>query len=242
MVTAHAADAAQTAAWDDGIYLPSEVSSYLLVTMPAEQHPPTSRRIMRWIRAGLVAPERKDAPGRDIVITFEDLVTCQAVTLLREAGFSLEAIRKTETYFAEHYGTLKPFAHRDFWHAKPDMFGLVDGQFVSGSSGGQITLEFLARWLRPLNARLGFSQESGRADYWQPGRGISLRPTVQFGQPCLEGTRIPTGAIWSYVHAGDSPEFIARAYGLRVDDVERAVRWEERRRAKLDASTAVPAG
>src|SRR5947208_12007996 len=99
----------------DGMYSPTEVSSYLLVTLPAQMGPPTSRRIFRWIRAGLVAPGRREQAGRDLVINFDDLVTCQAITILRAAGFSLEGIRRTEAFFSREYRLAKPFADRRFW-------------------------------------------------------------------------------------------------------------------------------
>src|SRR4051794_38518145 len=34
----------------------------------------TSRHLIRWIRKGLALDELKDIPGRELVITFEDLV------------------------------------------------------------------------------------------------------------------------------------------------------------------------
>lgn len=225
----------------DGIYLPLEASGYLLATMPMEAHPPTSRRIIRWIRHGLVAPERRDTPGRELTITFEDLVTCQAVTVLREAGLSLDDVLRAERYFASLFGTARPFAHHDFWYSGSDVFGRVDGVLVAGSKNGQIAFNFIESWLARLNRSLGFSETSHQANCWQPVDGVTLRPNVQLGQPCVEGTRIPTSAIWSYVVAGDSPTFIANAYGLEVGQVERAVAWEERVRAALEPTAEVSA-
>jgi uncharacterized protein (DUF433 family) len=224
-----------------GIYSLSEVASYLLVTMPAEQHPPTRRRILRWIRHGLVAPERHSQSGRDVVLDFGDLVTCQAITILGEAGFGLSDIVEAERYFAERLGIARPFAHRTFWHSGRDGSWQLRGRLVSDNKAGQIAGEFLARWLTAQTLHLGFAEGSGKADSWRPVERISLKPAIQFGQPCIDGTRIPTSSIWSYIRAGDPPPFIADAYGVDIADVEQAVRWEEWRRAELDASAAVPA-
>lgn len=224
-----------------GIYLPSEVSSYLLATLPTRQHPPTSRSIMRWIRSGLVAPERGGATGRKTVIDFEDLVTCQAIALLREAGLSLQEIRTAERYFGNRYRTAKPFARHRFWVSGTDLLGRVDGLLVLGSRGGQIALDLLVTWLNPLKVGLGFSEQTDRVERWLPMPRIRLQPNVQFGQPCVDGTRIPTGAIWGYVRAGDPARFVAESYGLTLDDVERAVEWEERRRTALAASATIRA-
>jgi uncharacterized protein (DUF433 family) len=224
-----------------GIYLPLEVSSYLLAAMPADVQPPTSRRVLRWIRYGLLAPERRRAAGRDIVIDFEDLVTCQAITLLRRAGCSLAAILAAERYFSKLYGTRKPFAHHKLWYSPRDVYGKAGQLLVSGSLGGQIAFDFLFEWLERLNDHLDFSTMTGTATYWQPTEGISLKPAVQFGQPCLDRTRIPTRSIWGYIAAGDSPRFIAESYGIEVSQVEQAVGWEERVRSALEAPTALSA-
>jgi uncharacterized protein (DUF433 family) len=241
MVTLRSAAARVLEYQFDGIYAPTEVAGYLLATMPVEQHPPTSRRIMRWIRYGLVATERRTAPGRDLVVNFEDLVTCQAITLLREAGFGLADILTTEHYFGREYGVPKPFAHRRFWYSGRDIFGRIDRWLVSGTKGGHIAWDFLDEWLTPPRVELGFSEETHRAAWWRPTLGVLLKPNVQFGQPCVEGTRIRTSSIWGYVNAGDSPAYLAEAYQVEVAAIERAVAWEERVRSALDSTAALPA-
>lgn len=226
----------------EGIYLPIEVSGYLLATMPAEQRPPTSQRIFRWIRHGLVPPEVKDVPGRKITITFADLVTCQAVALFREAGLSLAAIRQAEQFFAGLYSLEKPFAYQQFWYSPRDIFGRMQGTLISGTRSGQIAWDFLRDGLQSWPNALQFSPQTKRATAWFPAEGISLEPDVEFGQPCLAGTRIPTGALWSYAIAGTPIGSIARSYGIEVKQVEQAVAWEKRVRAKLDSPAEVPAG
>ncbi len=225
----------------DGIYLPSEVSSYLLVSVPSELRPPTGRRILSWIRNGLMAPERRSTPGRDLLMNFEDLVTCQAITLLLQAGFSIRAIRRAEALFAEIFKTPKPFAYHEVWYSLPDIFGRADGQLISGTKGGQYALGFVGKWATPLRARLAFSKSTGIAECWRPRLGIALKPDIQFGQPCVDGTRIPTGSIWSYVKGGDTIPYVADSFGLEVADVKRAFYWEERRRTGLQATVKVPA-
>ncbi len=227
----------------DGIYAPSEVSSYLLVGIrAARKRPPSNARILRWIRSGLVAPERSGTAGRRLFLNFEDLVTCQAIALLNEAGFSMQAIRKAERVFADLYGVPKPFAHFEFWHGQPDfphIFGRLDGHLVSGTKPGQLALSFIERWVKPVGARLKFSRQTGSPICWQPRNRILLRPDVQFGQPCIKGTRIPTSTLWGYVKGGDSVEYIARSFRLEPSDVRTAYQWEERRRAKLQAPAKV---
>jgi uncharacterized protein (DUF433 family) len=241
MATARTGPTRQLSYSFDGIYLPREVSGYLLATMPAERRPPTSQRILRWIRAGLIAPGLTTAPGREVVINFADLISCQAITLLREAGLSLTEIRRAEGYFGNLYRLARPFAYRQFWYSSQDVMGRWENLLISGNRGGQIAWDFLRQWLTPLPMHLEFSEATGGANCWRPADSVSLRPNVQFGQPCLDGTRIPTSAIWSYANAGDSLAFIAESYGLDVAEVEQAVAWEERVRTALDTQAAIPA-
>lgn len=225
----------------EGIYAPIEVSGYLLATMPASQRPPTSRRIFRWIRDGLVAPEHRRDVGHRLVIDFEDLVTCQAITIFREAGCTLSDIRHAEEYFAGQYKAQKPFAYQDFWYSNRDIFGRIGGSIAAGTRAGQLAFDFILGGLKKLSPRLGFHEYSRRADCWEPTDGVTLRPDVQFGQSCLEGTRIPTSALWSYAEGGDSVAFLARSFQITVDDVERAVAWEQRVRSAVASQTALSA-
>ena len=42
----------------DGVYEPGDVARYLAATLPWRAQPLTGRRVLRWIRGALVAPER----------------------------------------------------------------------------------------------------------------------------------------------------------------------------------------
>src|SRR5438128_5510147 len=105
----------------DGVYEPGDVARYLAATLPWRVRPLTGRRVLRWIRGVLVAPERRDVRAWELTINFEDLVTCQVITLLREAGFSLQRIRAAEDFYADFFKISKPFAYAAFWHTFPDI-------------------------------------------------------------------------------------------------------------------------
>ena len=226
----------------DGLYEPAEIASYLRVALPPQvivRTRPTSRGIYTWIRRGIVAPDQQDTPGRDLVADFEDLVSCQAVALFRAEGLRLRDIARAERFFASRYGTLKPFAHHDFWYSRRDILAPFNAEFlVSGVFPGQLAIKDLvlseAAFLRD---RLGFSSQTGQAVEWEPMDGIALVPNVQFGQPCLKGTRIPTSTLWSFVAGGDPVEAVADDYGIEVADVERACEWERQVRAVLEDVT-----
>lgn len=222
-----------------GIYVPTEVAHYLVAAMPTPpRRPLRSARVLTWIRAGLLAPEHARTSGRELTIDFEDLVTCQVITLLREAGFSLQQIRQDEKWFANFLSVAKPFAHADFWGAFPDILTKVEGQLLSGSRGGQFAMDFLERYAQPVARRLRFSEQTRRPDSWHPTEGVQLRPVVQLGQPCVGDTRIPTQSIWGYVEAGDPPDFVAQSYGLEIHEVEAAIAWETRVHSNVSMAAA----
>src|SRR5690242_20139047 len=86
------------------IYLPSEVASYLRAASPVDTWAPSSRQVYGWIRRGLLAVPFRNAPESAIVVDFDDLVTGQAISLLRAARISLRDIERAQTFFADLYG------------------------------------------------------------------------------------------------------------------------------------------
>ena len=70
--------------------------------------------------------------------------------------------------------------------------------------------------------------EFGTASSWSPEGCIKIDPTIQFGRPCIAGTRIPTSDIAGMFWAGDSPGFLSSSYELPVEQIECAIAWEEK--------------
>jgi len=97
-----------------------------------------------------------------LTINFEDLVTCQVITLLREAGLSLHRIRRAEDFYADFFKIPKPFAYAPFWHTFPDILTKVDGRLRSGTRGGQYAFDFLTESTKPVLSHLEFSDDTGR--------------------------------------------------------------------------------
>jgi uncharacterized protein (DUF433 family) len=229
----------------DGIYEPREAAGYLMAGMPEDyqrHNPPTPPRVHSWIRAGLVAPDQRDVRGHERILDFDDLVTCQAIAVLRQhTRLTLRQILDAERFCARFFGVSRPFAYERFWYSTRDLVAALDDEFViSTIKRGQIGWRArITPELEELGQSLIFDRRSARPVEWEPPRwpGIALAPAVQFGVPCLKGTRIPTTALANYVEAGDDPDFVARSYGVEVADVERAVEWEREVRGVLDATT-----
>jgi len=229
----------------DGIYRPDQISRYLLIPLPEHlrrHQPPSPSRIRRWAYEGLIAPGQQGQTGQWYVLNFADLVSCQAIALMREAGLSYNAIRAAETFFSEDGKRQHPFAYRDIWYSRREIVSrLGEDQVVSGVRPGQLGWNFILDGMYSLREQLGWSPETGKAEWWEPRPHILLHPEIQFGKPCVKGTRITTSTIWSYVTAGETPASVADDYDLPVIAVQRAYDWEKQVRADVATSTYVPA-
>ena len=214
---------------DRAIYLPTELASYLRAASPVGGWRPSTSQVHGWIQRGLLAPAFREAPVDAIVVDFDDLVTSQAIALLRAAGISLNRIERAEAFFADLYGTDRPFAHRRFWTSGPDIFGKLGDVMIAGTRGGQLALPFLEEASSPVGTQLAFDPKTGRPISWYPVRHVELRPTTQAGQPCVSGTSILTAAIRRYARGTDTLSAVAGRLGLHQSEVEAALDWEQAR-------------
>lgn len=61
-------------------------------------------------------------------------------------------------------------------------------------------------------------------------QGITCDPRIQFGAPCISGTRVTTESVYAMYLGGESVAGIADCYGIHPDDVRTAVQlqtmWE----------------
>ncbi len=90
----------------------------------------------------------------------------------------------------------------------------------------QIAMDSFIHQVQPVH-RLSFDMFTEAAN-WTPIKGVLLDPLVQFGEPCIQGTRIPTEVVLAFRQAGDSVRGIADAYGLSHAQIEEAIDWESK--------------
>jgi uncharacterized protein (DUF433 family) len=222
------------------IYLPAELASYLRAASPPSGWRPTTGQVHGWIQRGLLAPAFREAPADAVVADFDDLVTGQAISLLRAAGISLKRIEEAEAFFADLYGIGRPFAHRSFWSSGRDIFGKFGELWIAGTRAGQLALPFDEDQPQPIATRLAFDAKSGRPTSWFPARHVELRPVTQSGQPCVSGTSILTTSIRRYTRGSDTLDLIARRLGLDQAEVEAALDWEHARTSGGGTDPQVP--
>ncbi len=213
-----------------GIYDVPEAARYLRATFHAEElYPVSSRKLIGWIRRGLASPELCEIPGRELLIEFEDLVSMRVIAALRSAGVGWAEIRATDQWLRDQTGCARPFATEALWTGQGQIFVEWTAKLISGGRNGQMAFDLLREYLIPVHG-LKFDAASQVAVSWEALRGVVLEPDIQFGAPCVKGTRIPTRTIVGMVEAGDSPHWVAQAYGISPEEVQAALDWESRLR------------
>lgn len=222
-----------------GIYIAPEAAIYLTATLKSDVHierpayPVNSRNLIRWIRVGLMSPELREIPGRELLIGFEDLISMRVIAILRSLGVSWKRIHKAEDWLREQSGYPRPFAIERVWTETKDVFAEFHEGFIAASRGGQLAFtEMIAQYLKSVQDMI-FVPHNGVsvADSWIPHADVMMNPRIQFGEPCVKGTRMRTRVLWQMRNGGDSTSYLIRAFGLTETQVEHALEWEHRLRA-----------
>ena len=214
----------------EGSYEITEAARILSVDtrIPDSSYRVNSSHLIRWIRSGLSHPKLVSVPGRGMVISFEDLISMRVVAFLRARKYSFTKIRKAETDLRRITKHPRPFATQQIWaeeHGTADVWAEIGALLMVAGRHGQLAFAELVQ--QDLINVHGLTFDEKRiADSWQAQAGIMLHPRVQYGRPCIAGTRIPTSDIVGMVRAGDSKDSLACSYGITIEDVEKAISWE----------------
>lgn len=199
--------------------------------------------LRRWAfgyqRGGKVYPALINAelPEIDGVrsITFLELIELLFIKGFRQSGLSWHRIREAARVASNLFQTEHPFAMRR-WFADPvgiyaELRTDTDEEVLVELSGGaQVVIEHA---LEPYLRQLDFDVD-GFAKRWYPlGKEvpISLDPTIAFGAPVIDGTRIETAVLVAMLDDGQSVDDIAWWYELDPWQVDAAVRFERERLA-----------
>ena len=179
----------------EGIYAVPEVARYL----KAANHGGTvyavsSGKLRRWIRRGFASPNLVGLAGAELLIAFEDVISMRVIAALRAAGVRWPEIDRTEQWLRKETGAKRPFAIEYLWAGQGQIFIDWTQQLLSASRHGQLALGMLRQYLIPVHDLI-FSDATHLATSWEPMEDIFLEPQIQFGAPCLKGTRIPTRTV-----------------------------------------------
>ena len=77
----------------EGIYAVPDAARYLHAAREADEaYRASSTKLIRWIRHGLALLSLAEIPGRQLLITFQDVVSMRVIAALRAAGVSFPKI------------------------------------------------------------------------------------------------------------------------------------------------------
>lgn len=185
-----------------------------------------TRHLHRWTKEGLAGGYLVGIHDHRLFITFKDLISLRIVAAMRANGIKSREIMIAENELRKHFSWDYPFTMADLWTAKPDVFIKAKGILLSASRHMQSAMDFFEEYLQPVHG-LTFDL-FGSSATWQPHNGVLLDPQVQYGEPCIHGTRVPTQVIWAFHQAGDGLDELALMYGLQRNQLEDAIAWEKR--------------
>ena len=187
---------------------------------------PSSRHLYRWVRDGMTGRYLTGLRGKDVALTFLDLVSLSLIAVFRAHGVTSAEIRDAHHVLQRVRGWSHPFAMEPIWISGLLIYIRDNNIPIAPTKHWQVALDFLDLFVGPVH-NLAFG-ENEHAMSWEPNEGIVLDPKVSFGEPCLKGTRIATQVLWALTAAGDPPERIAQAYQIPISQVEAALAWEQK--------------
>ena len=185
----------------------------------------SGRHIHRWARDGLAGEYLQGFRGKEVALTFLDLVSLRLISVFRAYGIRSWEIRMAHRALQDRRGWSHPFAMEPIWVSGLNVYIKEDGIPIHVARW-QPALNFVELFVGPMH-QLVFGDDQ-RPTLWEPEDGIVLDPKMSFGEPCLKDTRIATQTLWALHAAGDSSERIAEAYELPLQQVEVALAWERR--------------
>jgi uncharacterized protein (DUF433 family) len=171
------------------------------------------------------------ADKRSRALSFRNLVELHVLTAARrEHKVPMQRVRQAVDFLQERLGVPNPLASQQLLTDGRDLLVEAYDQFLNISQSGQLEPRALVQaYLNRIEHDAGglvrlypFSRKSVLEDPC----AIEINPRVQFGRPCLRGTRVPTAEIADRCKAGESIESLAEDFGCPSDQILEAIRYE----------------
>lgn len=194
----------------------------------------TSRQLTYWDRTGFFSPTILDDYGRRAfgrIYSFRDLVGLRVIAVLRKRHHvPLQELRRVGQWLSDRHEA--PWSSLRFGIRGQSVvfFDPETGVFVEPRGAGQ---EVLMIDVEPIAHEMSAAADRLRdRERKQLGKVVRNRYVVHNAW-VVDGTRIPTSAIWSFHKAGYSDSAIIEEYPrLTQADVHAAIAFE-RKRAKV---------
>ena len=198
--------------------------------------------VQSWVKGGEhFQPVIAAADEAQWILSFQNLQEVFVLSSLRRRyGVKLNAVRRALDYMRDRFGTAHPLSDSSFFTDGRNIFVEQLGRLIDVSTGGQLAMKkVLDEYLKRLALNQGvavrlYPYSTSRPygpDSPESPRVVVIDPVLVFGQPCIEGTRIPTSVIAERHRAGDRIAHLAADYGCEADRIEEALRYESTRTA-----------
>src|SRR5205823_2036675 len=140
-------------------------------------------------------------------------------------------VRKALTTLAKYVQHRHPLVEQAFQTNRRDLFVEHLGKIVNLSKDQQILIPgvmelYLERIERDPKGLFKFYPFVMEKKAGEP-RLIQMNPAVGFGKPVIAGTGISTAVVVSRFNARESVPDLASEYGVKPEQIEEAIRWEQ---------------
>ncbi len=167
--------------------------------------------------------------GRDYALSFLDLVECYVAGQLREHGISLPTLRTVHHRLNADLKTVHAFARRELLSDGKQIF--LRAMDEEGRTELQEILtrqKTFPRVLLPFLRKIDYDQLNLLAQRWHLTEEVVLDPAICFGKPIVQAVGKPTAVLAAAWKANkEDAELVADWYGVKVDHVLAAVRFED---------------
>lgn len=163
------------------------------------------------------------------LLSFLNLAEAYVLRFARAQHVSLKRIRLAVEFIRSIYDGEHPLLHPKLETTHGSIFIRELGLLVNASRHGQLAMkQILAKHLSAIKRGV-----DGLPEEIAPLRNkvVSINPFFSSGEPVVAGTGIMVSILVSRTGAGDSPDAIARDYGLDRKTIEQAVRAYRRPQA-----------
>lgn len=204
-----------------GIYSLSELRLYLAFYAS----PRAGDRALYWLETAL---NPVDHSTRQPDYSFSDLISLFVVSELVGHGMTPAAIKRAEAWMRKRFKTARPFVNEEIATDGQSVFLRSEHaeQVENANHGGQQAhREIVGPYLRRVQYRGTDAPDWRPAVAWSPLRGVTLDPNLQFGEPVVEGTRVPTSAVAGIASVAGIRE-AANRLDIAVADAKAALRFE----------------
>jgi uncharacterized protein (DUF433 family) len=184
-------------------------------------------------------PVIKPADGKARLLSFANLCELHVLSAIRRVHkISLPKVRASLDYVRAELEAERPLLDRDFRTNGIDLFVRHASKLLNVSKQGQealrgefeMALERIERDSKGMPVRLFPFSRSSTAGKDQPCT-VVIDPRLSFGRPVLSKVGVPTEVIVDRFGAGDSVPEMAADYGVGENEIEEALRFEQRRAA-----------